>query len=155
MEIANFLTWFIVIAIVAGVALGAMTYAYIGSGSTEVLFKDPVLLPPALPLGDAGNKASALFQQGYDAFQAGNYRQAVDKFSKTIQMVSTFAEAYHNRGLAFANLRQDDDSVLNLVKAGEFYLQQGNQEAIAIIKQNLEALKARKQARENRNKAKD
>jgi hypothetical protein len=57
------------------------------------------------------------------------------------------AVAYHNRGLAFANLRQDDESVANLLQAAELYLQEGNQPAIAIVKKNLELLKARKDSR--------
>ncbi|MCL2927289.1 MAG: hypothetical protein O4861_15845 [Trichodesmium sp. St16_bin4-tuft] len=49
--------------------------------------------------------------------------------------------------MAFANLRQDDESVANLLQAGELYLQEGNQKAIAIVKKNLELLKARKDSR--------
>jgi tetratricopeptide (TPR) repeat protein len=151
MEITNFLTWFLFIAGVIGIGLGVMVRAYIGSGSISILFPDPVLAPPAVLAADT--EAAAQFQQGVAAFQAGKYRKAVNRFSQAIQRVSTFAEAYHNRGLAFANLRQDDDAARNLVKAGEGYLEQGNQDAFATVKQNLEALKARKQARENRQPA--
>ncbi|MGK7873033.1 MAG: tetratricopeptide repeat protein [Xenococcaceae cyanobacterium] len=150
MDIANFLTWFIVIAAVMGIGLGAMIWAYIGSGSTSLLFPNPVPAPPSFPPSNVPSELADYFQQGCDAYQAGNYRQAIDKFSQAIQLVSTFAEAYHNRGLAFANLRQDDDAVSNLVSAGEFYAQRGNQEGIAIVKQNLEALKAREQGTGNR-----
>ena len=49
--------------------------------------------------------------------------------------------------MAFANLRQDDESVANLLQAGELYLQGGKQEAIVTVKKNLELLKARKESR--------
>ena len=49
--------------------------------------------------------------------------------------------------MAFANLRQDHESVANFLQAGELYLQEGNQKAIAFFKKNLELLKARKESR--------
>lgn len=148
MELVNFFTWFIFIAVIVGLGFGIMSNAYIGSGSVFILFKEPVKAPASLPSSDEGNKVASDFQQGYDAYLSGNYRQAVDKFNAAIQQVSTLAEAYHNRGLALANLRQDADAARDIAQAGELYLQQGNLEAIATIKANLEALKARKKARE-------
>jgi Flp pilus assembly protein TadD len=103
-----------------------------------------------LPDTKAGNQASVDFQQGIDAYNAGKYRQAIERFNQAIQEVSSFPEAYHNRGLAFANLRSDDEAVVNLITASELYHAQDQGEAITIIKQNLEALKKRKIERENR-----
>ncbi len=148
MELVNFFTWFIFIAAVVGVGFGVMTNAYIGSGSILVLFRDPIKAPALLQNSDTDNKTAVYFQQGYDAYLTGNYRQAIDRFNSAIQQVSTLAEAYHNRGLALANLRQDADAARDIAQAGELYLQQGNKEAIATIKANLEALKARKKAKE-------
>ena len=150
MEQVNFITLCIAIAAVLGIGLGAMTWAYLGKGSISVLFKEPISSLPQLPVTDAGSKAAVYFQQGITAYNLGNYRQATELFNKAIQLVSTLAEAYHNRGLAFANLRSDDDAVANLLKASELYQQQDKGEAIAIIKQNFEALKKRKVERENR-----
>ena len=62
--------------------------------------------------------------------------------------MSTLAEAYHNRGLVFANLRSDDDAVINLISASELYQEQDNGVAIDMIKKHLEALKQRKLERE-------
>ena len=144
MEITSFLTWFLLIATVAGVGIGAMIYAYVGAGSVSVLFQDPIALPLSLPDSEAGTEASLQFQQGYSAYQTGNYRKAVEHFTQAIQQVSTLAEAYHNRGLAYANLRQDDNSVVNLLSASELYGKQENMEKLAVLKQNLEEIRKRK-----------
>lgn len=148
MEITNFIALSVIVAAVLGIGLGTMTWAYFGKGSVSVLFKEPILSSPEFPATDAGSKASVYFQAGIEAYQSGNYRKAKDKFSSALQLVSTWAEAYHNRGLACANLRSDDDAVANLISASEFYQQQGNGFAIDLIKQNLSALKQRKLERE-------
>lgn len=148
MELTNFIALSVIVVAVLGIGLGTMTWAYFGKGSISVLFKEPILSSPEFPATDAGSKASVYFQEGIEAYQSGNYRKAKDKFSSALQLVSTWAEAYHNRGLACANLRSDDDAVANLISASEFYQQQGNRFAIDIIKQNLVALKQRKLERE-------
>lgn len=150
MEQANFIALCIAIAVVLGIGVGVMTWAYVGKGSISVLFQEPISSLPQLTATAAGNKATVYFQQGIDAYKSGNYRQAVDQFNQAIQLVSSLAEAYHNRGLAFANLRSDGDAVANLLKASELYQEQGKGDGIAIIKQNLQALKQRKIERENR-----
>ena len=142
METAHFLTWFIVFALLSGVGLGAMIWAYTGSGSTSVLFRDPV----KLPLADDSNvktEAIAPFQQGVVSFQAGKYRQSVDQFTQAIQLDPTLATAHHNLGLALANLKQDREAVSQWIRASELYAQQDQGEAIALIKQHLESLKNR------------
>ncbi|MBE9097637.1 hypothetical protein [Tychonema sp. LEGE 07203] len=148
MELTNFIALSVIVALVLGVGLGTMTWAYFGKGSISVLFKEPIFNSPEFPATDSGSKASVDFQQGIEAYQSGNYRQAQDKFTSAIQQVSTLAEAYHNRGLVFANLRSDDEAVADLIRASELYQQQGNGSAIDTIKQNLTALKQRKLERE-------
>ncbi|MCL2923624.1 MAG: hypothetical protein MGF17_03090 [Trichodesmium sp. MAG_R04] len=140
MEITNFLTWFICIGLIASVGIGTMIYAYRGQGTISVLFTQPISI-------SLEAEAAVNFQQGCEAFQVGNYQQAIKKFTEVIQNNSNIVQAYHNRGLAFANLRQDDESVANLLQAAELYLQEGNQPAIAIVKKNLELLKARKDSK--------
>lgn len=154
MEITNFIALSVIVAAVLGIGLGTMTWAYYGKGSISVLFKEPVLTSPELPATDDGKKAAVYFQQGIAAYQAGNYRKAKDKFSSAIQLISTLAEAYHNRGLAFANLRSDDEAVVNLIGASELYQQQGNKLGLDLLKQNLEALKQRKLEREKQKEIK-
>ena len=149
MDIANFLIWLVLILIVAGVGIGFMMYAYVGSGSLSVLFPEPMALPSSLPDSNEGTEAAVYFQNGYNAYKSGNYRQAIAQFTQALQQIPTLAEAYHNRGLAYANLRQDDDSVINLLTSTDLYAQQENGEALILIKQQLEAIKARKLERES------
>lgn len=148
MELTNFIAWSAIVVTALGIGLGTMAWAYVGKGSIAVLFKEPILNLPEFPATDVGSKASVYFQQGIEAYQLGNYRKAKDKFSSALQLISTLAEAYHNRGLVFANLRSDDEAVADLIRASEFYQQQGNGSAIVLVKQNLEALKQRKLERE-------
>ncbi|MGB3508794.1 MAG: hypothetical protein WBA93_06040 [Microcoleaceae cyanobacterium] len=125
--------------LITGIGIGTMIYAYRGKGSISILFTKPISTATLIPPEAAEN-----FQQGCEAYQIGNYQQAISKYTEALQNNATIAEAYHNRGLAFANLRQDDESVENLLKAGELYILQDNQEALGIVKQNLEVLKAKK-----------
>jgi tetratricopeptide (TPR) repeat protein len=148
MELTNFIAWSAIVVTALGIGLGTMAWAYVGKGSISVLFKEPILNLPEFPATEAGSKASVYFQQGIEAYQLGNYRKAKDKFSSALQLISTLAEAYHNRALVFANLRSDDEAVADLIRASELYQQQGNGSAIALVKQNLEALKQRKLERE-------
>jgi tetratricopeptide (TPR) repeat protein len=147
MELTNFIALSVIVVAALGIGMGTMTWAYSGKGSISVLFKEPILNSPDFPATDAGSKAAVYFQQGIEAYQSGNYRKAQDKFTSAIQQVST-AEAYHNRGLIFANLRSDGEAVADLIRASELYQEQGNGSAIDTIKQNLAALKQRKLERE-------
>ncbi|MCU0544086.1 MAG: hypothetical protein MUE44_18245 [Oscillatoriaceae cyanobacterium Prado104] len=152
MELTNFIALSVIVVVALGVGLGTMTWAYSGKGSISVLFPEPILSSPEFPDTDIGRKAAVDFQQGIEAYQSGKYRKALDKFTSALQRVETLAQAYHNRGLVFANLRSDSEAVADLLRASELYQQQGNGSAIGLIKQNLEALKQRKQERE-KNKA--
>jgi hypothetical protein len=137
METTNLIALSVIIVTVLGIGVGTMTWAYFGKGSISVLFKEPILSLPEFPDTDAGKKASVYFQQGIEAYQSGNYRKAKDKFTSTLELVSTLAEGYHNRGLVFANLRSDGEAVADLIRASELYQQQGNGVAIDLIKQNV------------------
>ncbi|MGL5059206.1 MAG: hypothetical protein ACRC62_04415 [Microcoleus sp.] len=148
MELTNFIAWCVIAIVALGIGLGTMTWAYVGKGSISVLFPEPILKMPEFPATDASSKATVDFQQGIEAYQSGNYRKAKDEFSRALRRVETLAEAYHNRGLVLANLRSDNEAVADLIRASELYQQQGNDSAIALIKQNLAALKQRKLDRE-------
>ncbi len=147
MDTANFLIVVIAISAVAGVGIGSMVWAYVGAGSRAILFKEPIVKVSL----DQKNEALPPFQQGIVEFREGRYLAAIEHFTQAIQLDPAIAEIYHDRGLAFANLRRDDDATFNLVKASELYLEQGDRDSVTIVKQNLEALKARKQAREKAN----
>lgn len=143
METVNLLAVLGVVAIVAGFGIGSMVWAYVGSGSRQVLFSELISVEML-----SETEALRAFQQGCLEHQSGRYQKAIDPFTQAIQLDPTFAEAFHNRGLTWANLRRDDDATINLVKASELYLERGDRASVAVIKQNLEALKARKLARE-------
>ncbi|MGB3401950.1 MAG: hypothetical protein WBA77_04605 [Microcoleaceae cyanobacterium] len=149
MENADFLTWLILIGTIASIGIGSMVYAYKGQGSVSVLFDEPLPLPTSLPDSDSGTEAAVQFQEGKDAYQAGQYRKAIDYFTQAIEQEASLAQAYHNRGLAYANLLQDDDSVVNLLNASELYAQQDNQDALRLLKQHLLSIKERKLKRES------
>ena len=147
MELTNFIALSVIVVAALGIGMGTMTWAYSGKGSISVLFKEPILNSPEFPDTDSGRKAAAYFQAGIEAYQSGNYRQAQDNFTSAIEQVAT-AEAYHNRGLIFANLRSDGEAVADLIRASELYQEQGNGSAIDTIKQNLAGLKQRKLERD-------
>lgn len=140
--------WSFVITAIAAVGIGAMVYAYQGTGSVSVLFAEPVPDPGTDQPSEITPDAAAAFSLGETAFQAGRYRQAVEQFTAACRLASGFAAAHHNWGLAAANLRRDDDAVRQLAIAGEFYLQSDDLAGAALIRQHLQALKARKLARE-------
>lgn len=148
MELTNFIALSVIVVAALGIGMGTMTWAYSGKGSISVLFKEPILNSPEFPATDSGRKAAVYFQQGIEAYQSGNYRKAQDNFTSALTQFSALAEAYHNRGLIFANLRSDGEAVADLLRASELYQEQGNGTAIDSIKQNLEALKQRKLERE-------
>lgn len=138
-DILPFVTWFGVVSIALGVGMGSMLWAYRGKGSPKILFTDAVLMSPALR---KTNMAST-FHQGYDAFQAGNYMEALSAFTDVIQEVPNSAEALHNRGLVLANLGKDNESVQNLLKATEIYAERNNGTAIALIRNQMEQIRQR------------
>ncbi len=144
MDTANFFIVLAAIVLVASFGIGSMVWAYVGAGSRAVLFNEPI----SKLVVDEKNEATQSFQQGVIAFKAGHYPAAIEQLTQAIQLTPNFAEAYHNRGLAFANLRRDDDATFNLVKASELYLESDDRASLTIVKQNLQALKTRKQARE-------
>lgn len=139
MEIINFLAWFSVVAIALGGGVGIMVWAYKGSGSQAILFNDAVLMSPALRKTDV----ASTFHQGYDAFQAGNYLSALELFTEVIDAAPQCPEAYHNRGLILANLRKDNQAVKDLAQAADLYAARENGTAIALIRKQLEQMKAR------------
>jgi tetratricopeptide (TPR) repeat protein len=95
------------------------------------------------PVGvDITEAAIALFQSGVSAFQSGQYRDAVDWFNQAIQTDNTFAEAFHNRGLALANLKKDNEAVRSLVQASEAYALRDRPDGIQTVKQHLQQLAA-------------
>ncbi|HEY9629445.1 MAG TPA: hypothetical protein V6C84_19260 [Coleofasciculaceae cyanobacterium] len=152
MNTSSFLIWAIFVGAIAAFAIITMSQAYVGSGSLALVFSEPIALADASEESASEESASeessaqatpktVLFKQGSAAFQAGNYRQAADRFATLLQRHPTLAEAYHNRGRAIANLRSDNEAASTLVKAGELYLQQDNTAGYEQVKHDLQQLK--------------
>ncbi|MBD2327695.1 hypothetical protein [Alkalinema sp. FACHB-956] len=127
---------------IATIGAGSLFWAYKGAGSVAVLFPEVMPAPPDLP-----DPVHYLFQTGVSAYCAGNYRRALDAFNQVLQTQADLAEAYHDRGLCLANLRQDDQATRSFVKAAELYLVQDDRPSAELVKQHLRALKQRKQAK--------
>lgn len=53
-----------------------------------------------------------------------DYRQAIDDYTRAIDIDSTLAEAYYNRGLCYIQLERQAEGVADLSKAGELGLYQ-------------------------------
>lgn len=152
LELGDFVVWFGAIALVLVGALGVMFWAYKGQGSRSVLFTETVALPDdnahRIP------KAIAAFNQGCELFNQGDYRGAIDRFAAALALAPNWPEAYHNWGLALANLLDDNEAVPRLVKAGDLYLSQGDLQGSALLRRHLSAMVERKKQRQaNQNSA--
>ena len=138
MERINFLAWLITIGGIALFAGIVMVRAY-GPGRQAPPFAAAIALvesertePP---------EAIACFQSGYAAFQTQRYSQAVDAFTQALQQSPEFAEAFHNRGRALANLKQQPQAVRSLLQACDAYALNDNPDGLAQVKQDLGRLK--------------
>jgi tetratricopeptide (TPR) repeat protein len=143
METLNLGLVIVVLSGVAGAFVGTMLWAYQGSGSVAVLFREVMPVPEGL--SDAARSA---FQSGVSTYIAGNYRPAIGSFSKALQADPSCQAARHNRGLAYANLRQEDSATINLLAAAEGYGAMGDRKSVALVKRQLEAIRLRKLSRE-------
>ena len=143
MNLFNLAIWLIIISVMAGIGIGSMIWAYSGSGSVSVIFNEPITIKSE----GIDPEAIEQYQQGCIAYRSRKYRRAIEQFKESIKINIDFAEAYHNLGLSFANLRQDDNAVENLLQAGKLYAKQDRQTALETIEQNLKALKARKEGK--------
>jgi tetratricopeptide (TPR) repeat protein len=142
METPNLPIVIAVLASVAAIGIGSMVWAYSGSGSVTVLFREIMPVPSGL-----GEDAINRFQRGIGLYLGGRYRKAIDCFNEVLQQEPQLAAAYHNRGLCLANLRQDDGAVLSLLKAADLYLAAADRDSAGLVKQQVLALRERKLAR--------
>ncbi|MEP0911199.1 tetratricopeptide repeat protein [Leptolyngbya sp. GB1-A1] len=142
MEPLPFILWLLFITLIFAFGLGSMVRAYRGRGSLEIIFAEAICPTPPPILNE---EAALQFEKGCTAFGANQYRQAIDCFRRAIQLDPGFAEAYHNRGRATANLRQLNEAIGDLLQASEQYLAQDNVAGFDRVRQDLETLKARSQ----------
>jgi tetratricopeptide (TPR) repeat protein len=138
----NLWLWLGVITLVGGLGMVFLLRAYRGNGSKAPKFNQP--LPIAqLPTGTADLELAAkAFAKGNAAFGTGRYRWAADQYAQALQAAPNWAEAYHHRGLAVANLGQTGEAAQDLAKAANLYLDGDNLAGLELVRQQLQQLKA-------------
>jgi hypothetical protein len=139
MELGNLIIAIVTLGGIAASGLGILIWAYNGSGSVVVLFREVMPVPD-----DLGATEQTLFQQGIAAYITGQYRRSAERFSQ----IRTHPAALHNLGLALANLRQDDRATRELLNAAAAYQEIDDRPAIDLVKQQLTKIRQRKLARE-------
>jgi tetratricopeptide (TPR) repeat protein len=140
----NLWIWLGVITLVGGVGLVILLRAYTSNGSGTPQFTQPITsaTPPITRPDEIDAVAQKAFAKGNAAFSSGRYRWAADQYAQALQVTPDWAEAYHNRGLAVANLRQTGDAAQDLAKAASLYLDLDNTSALDLVRQHLQELKA-------------
>ncbi|MCG8363036.1 MAG: hypothetical protein MJA27_06860 [Pseudanabaenales cyanobacterium] len=135
---SDFLIWAIAVLAVLGIGVGSIAITYFQPLGSSIVFADPITsLSTSL-----SSKAAEQFQQGCEAFQAGQYRRAINAFSQVIETEPACAEAFHNRGRVQANLGDNMLSVRDLLAAEDRYDKQGAKAGIDRIKGDMERIAA-------------
>jgi tetratricopeptide (TPR) repeat protein len=84
------------------------------------------------------NNAEGYYRLGTNNADAGNYRQAIVDFSRSISLDPNDAFAYYNRGLVKAKSQDLKGAISDMQQATRLYQQQGKlqaaKDAIAQIK---------------------
>ncbi len=138
METPNFFIWAVVIFGIAGFSIGSMINAY-RQPITQAPFPNAAIDQPSVPLSSA---ALTLFVGAVGTYQASDYRGAIEQLTQVVEQEPNCAEAWHNMGLAYANIGNNNKAVRSLLKASEAYDQQGTKAGIDRIKQELETLQS-------------
>ncbi len=139
METPNFLIWAAVVLGSTGFALTAMISAYRQPITQAPFPEDSVIEQPSVVIDSA---ALTTFVGAVGTYKAGDYRGSIEQFTAVLAQAPNCAEAFHNLGLAYANIGDNDKSLRSLLKAGDAYDQQATKAGIDRIKQDLKALKA-------------
>lgn len=137
MEMTNFAVWAIVVLGIGGFAIGSMISAFrkpIG----QTPFPDSTLKESSIPLSEP---AAGSFIAAAQTHQAGDYRKAIEQLTPVVEQEPNCAEAWHNIGLAYANVGDNNKAVRSLLKASDAYDKQGTKAGIDRIKSDLEILR--------------
>jgi tetratricopeptide (TPR) repeat protein len=122
---------------------GFLVWAYRGAGSVGILFREVMPLPAGL-----SPAAEQQFQQGIATYIRGQYARSVDHFKQVnATQPQPCVAAVHNLGLAWANLKQDDRAVRELLRAADLYAQQDDTASVDLVKQQLLNLRQRRSDR--------
>ena len=121
MEISNFVVWAVVILGVGGFAIASMLSAF-RTPVDRIPFPDDVIETPSIPLSEA---AMAGYVGAVGTYRAKDYRGALDRLTEVVEQEPNCAEAWHNIGLAYANVGDNNKAVRSLLKASDAYDKQG------------------------------
>jgi hypothetical protein len=135
------MAWMIVVSGILGLGMGSMVWAYRRPLGNRALFPTPIA-EPSVPIAD---KARRKFDEGCEAFRRQRFVGAVERFTEVMELEPDCAEAFHNCGLAYANLGTDGLAARALVKASECYDRQGTKSGLDLVKQHLQQLAQRPQ----------
>lgn len=139
-EIFNFAIWAVVVFGLAGFAIASMLRAF-RQPIDQVPFAEGAIDRPSLPLAEG---AMTNFVGAVGTYRAGDYRGAIAQFHQVIRQEPNCAEAWHNLGLAYANIGDNGKAVNSLLKASDAYDQQRTKAGIDRIRQDLEILKGQR-----------
>ena len=142
----EFAVWFSVVTTILGGGMAAMILAY------RRPFKNAILFPAAIQTSSIplATHAETQFRKGCRQFAQGRFLPAIRCFIQVVDMEPKCAEAFHNLGLAYANLGNDDYAVQALLKANEFYDQQDSGDGVVRILAQMEQLAGRRRDLSNR-----
>jgi tetratricopeptide (TPR) repeat protein len=138
---SNLWLWLGVMALVGGYGLVTLLRAYLSDGGSNPQFSQPILAPTPPASTTEPESAENAFQKGNDAFATRHYRRAAAHYAQALQAAPNWAEAYHNRGLALANLDQTGEAAQELAKAAGLYLDGDNLVGLELVRQHLQQLK--------------
>lgn len=137
METLNFSIWAAVVIGATTFAVGSMVSAF-RKPIEDIPFPNSVIEQPSVAIS---SEALNSFVGAVGTYKAGDYRGAVDQFTEAIGQEPNCAEAFHNLGLAYANIGDTDKALRSFLKAGDAYDKQGTKAGIEQIKRDLETLK--------------
>ena len=137
METPNFFIWAAVVIGATSFAVGSMVKAYrkpIG----QVPFPGTIIDQPSVAVS---SDALTSFVGAVGTYKAGDYRGAIEQFTAVLNKEPNCAEAFHNLGLAYANIGDNDKALRSFLKASDAYDKQGTKVGIEQIKRDLRILK--------------
>ncbi|MGB3136135.1 MAG: hypothetical protein WBG38_16660 [Nodosilinea sp.] len=132
--------WLSVVLTILGFGMGSMVWAYRRPLGNSALFPAPIADLSTPVAGDARTQ----FESGCAVFAQGRYLDAIDEFRAVMEAEPNCAEAFHNGGLAYANMGTDGPAVQALLKASELYDRQGTKAGLDLVKQQLEQIAGRR-----------
>ena len=138
METLNFIIWAAVVIGATSFAVGSMVSAY-RKPIEQVPFPDAIIDQPSVAVS---TEALNTFVGAVGTYKASDYRGAVDQFTEVLSKGPNCAEAFHDLGLAYANIGDNDKALRSLLKAGDAYDKQGTKEGIEQFKRDLKTLKS-------------